>query len=71
MKISTLLQYHTGFVEAAELLDATSLIGPPGWVAERVVALRESGVTYLNVSPVGRTTAERAHQIELLRDLVD
>jgi F420-dependent oxidoreductase-like protein len=35
------------------LLEETSLIGPPGYVRERIAAYRESGVTVLNVAPVG------------------
>jgi F420-dependent oxidoreductase-like protein len=37
----------------AELLELTSLIGPPGYVKERVAAYREAGVTVLNVTPIG------------------
>jgi len=37
----------------AELVDATSLIGPPGWVKERVEAFREAGVTNLLVQASG------------------
>ena len=37
----------------AELLEATSLIGPRSYVAERVSAYKESGVTILGVTPVG------------------
>ena len=37
----------------AELLELTSLIGPPGYVRERVAAYRDAGVTVLNVTPVG------------------
>ena len=36
-----------------EFLDATSLIGPESWVKERVQAYRDSGVTVLNVNPMG------------------
>src|SRR5690606_29091346 len=36
-----------------ELIDATSLVGPEGWVKERVAAFKDAGVTALNVSPVG------------------
>ena len=35
------------------LLEATSLIGPKSYVAERVAAYRESGVTIMGVTPVG------------------
>jgi F420-dependent oxidoreductase-like protein len=37
----------------AELLELTSLIGPPGYVEERVSAYRDAGVTVLNVTPIG------------------
>ena len=37
----------------AELLEKTSLIGPPGYVAERIAAFAEAGVTVLNVTPLG------------------
>jgi F420-dependent oxidoreductase-like protein len=37
----------------AELLEKTSLIGPAGYVKERLAAYREAGVTVLNVTPVG------------------
>jgi hypothetical protein len=36
-----------------ELLEATSLCGPEGYIKERLAAFAESGVTHLNVSPVG------------------
>jgi F420-dependent oxidoreductase-like protein len=42
-----------------EFLDLTSLIGPRSWVAERIAALREVGVTHLQVTPIptGEQTA--------------
>ncbi|MGA2521665.1 MAG: LLM class F420-dependent oxidoreductase [Acidimicrobiales bacterium] len=36
-----------------ELLELTSLIGPPGYVRERIDAYRAAGVTVLNVTAVG------------------
>jgi alkanesulfonate monooxygenase SsuD/methylene tetrahydromethanopterin reductase-like flavin-dependent oxidoreductase (luciferase family) len=51
--------YLDGKKEAAaaavptELLEETSLIGPPGYVKERIAAYQEAGVTVLNVTPVG------------------
>jgi F420-dependent oxidoreductase-like protein len=53
----------------ADLLERISLIGPGGFVAERVAALRESGVTTLNVTPLAATHAERVALIEKIRDL--
>jgi F420-dependent oxidoreductase-like protein len=51
------------------LLEGTSLIGPRSLVAERVAAMRESGVTTLNVAPLAATHAERVALIEQIRDL--
>jgi len=42
-----------------ELLAATTLIGPASYVRERIAAYRESGVTVLNVVPIGRTDPRR------------
>ncbi|HEY1706438.1 MAG TPA: LLM class F420-dependent oxidoreductase [Trebonia sp.] len=53
----------------AELLEKTALIGPRSYVAERVEALRESGVTTLNVTPLAPTHAERVAAVEEIRDL--
>ena len=36
-----------------------SLIGPRGHVAERLAAFAEAGVTTLNATPLGGSTAER------------
>ncbi len=35
-----------------DFLDLTSLIGPRSWVAERIAAMREAGVTHLQVTPI-------------------
>jgi F420-dependent oxidoreductase-like protein len=51
------------------LLAGTSLIGPRSLVAERIAAMRESGVTTLNVAPLAATHAERVALIEQIRDL--
>jgi F420-dependent oxidoreductase-like protein len=37
-----------------ELLELTSLIGPEGYIKERLAAYKESGVTLLNIAPLGR-----------------
>ena len=52
-----------------DLVERISLIGPAGFVAERVAALRESGVTTLNVTPLAATHAERVALIEQIRAL--
>ena len=54
----------------AELLEKTALIGPDGYVAERLAAFRESGVTTLNVTPLAATHAARVADIERVRDLI-
>ena len=51
----------------AELLEATSLCGPEGYIKERVAALAEAGVTHLNVTPVG---PDPVAMIEKLRSWV-
>jgi F420-dependent oxidoreductase-like protein len=52
-----------------ELLENVSLIGPKSYVAERIAAMKESGVTTLNVAPMGTTHAERIALIEQIKDL--
>jgi F420-dependent oxidoreductase-like protein len=53
----------------AGLLSGISLVGPEGLVAERLAALKESGVTTLNVTPLAGTHEERVRLIERVRDL--
>jgi F420-dependent oxidoreductase-like protein len=53
----------------ASLLEGTALVGPASLVAERVAAMRESGVTTLNVTPLAATHAERVAQLEQIREL--
>ena len=36
-----------------DLLEATTICGDEGYVKERLAAYRESGVTMLNITPVG------------------
>ncbi|GHH62421.1 LLM class F420-dependent oxidoreductase [Streptosporangium violaceochromogenes] len=52
-----------------ELLERTSLIGPEGYVRERLRAMRESGVTTVNVTPLGRTHEERLRLVEKVAEL--
>lgn len=51
-------------------LDATSLIGSPGFVKDRIQALEESGVTSLNVAFLGTTTEERVKNCDSLSNLL-
>ncbi len=55
----------------ADYLARSSLVGPEGFVKDRIAALREAGVTALNVGFLGSTRDERVAQCERLRDLVD
>jgi F420-dependent oxidoreductase-like protein len=45
-----------------ELLEKTTLCGPEGYVKERLAAFQESGVTILNVTPIGDP-----NQLELVK----
>ena len=50
-----------------EFVRGVSLIGPAAYVAERVDAFREAGVTTLNATPLAAEHTDRLHSIELLR----
>lgn len=52
-----------------ELVANTTLIGPEGFVVERLAALREAGVTTLNVTPLAPTAQDRVRLIEKVREL--
>ncbi|PWC04960.1 LLM class F420-dependent oxidoreductase [Agromyces badenianii] len=53
-----------------ELVRAVSLIGPASYVAERVAAFAEAGVTTLSVTPLARSSAERVALMSGFRSLV-
>ena len=53
----------------AELLELTSLIGPEGYVRDRLAAYREAGVTTLNVTPLAPAHEDRVRLIEQARTL--
>ena len=53
----------------ADLLAKTSLIGAESFVKERLAAMRDAGVTTLNVSPLGRDHAARVALIEKIKTL--
>ncbi len=48
----------------AELLEKTSLVGPAGWVKERIATYREAGVTVLNVVPIGPDALANIEQLK-------
>jgi hypothetical protein len=54
----------------AEFLEKSTLVGPAGYVRERLAAFRDAGVTYLNVQAVG-SIDDKLRTIETLRGLVD
>lgn len=53
------------------LVRDVSLVGPAGYVKERIAAFAEAGATVLNVIPMAATPAERVKLIEQLRGLCD
>jgi F420-dependent oxidoreductase-like protein len=48
----------------AELLEKTSLIGPPGYLQERIAAYKAVGVTVLSVVPVGPDPLRTIEQLK-------
>lgn len=54
-----------------DLLTKTSLIGPESHVRERLAAMKESGVSTLNVTPLADDAAHRTRLIEQVRRLAD
>ena len=55
----------------AELVEHTSLIGPQSYVAERIAAYREAGVSTLLVNPMAPDHEGRVRLIEQVRALAD
>jgi len=53
-----------------ELLASTSLIGPRSFVKERLRAMKDAGVTYLNISPMAATTADKARIVDTLKTMI-
>ncbi len=54
-----------------ELIRAISLIGPEGYVKERLAAFREAGATTLVVNPLLPGREARVAQVSKLRELID
>jgi F420-dependent oxidoreductase-like protein len=52
-----------------ELLEATSLCGPESYLADRIAAFREAGVTHLQVTPVPLGDQRPADLIATVKDL--
>jgi F420-dependent oxidoreductase-like protein len=54
-----------------ELVRAVSLVGPESYVAERVAAFREAGVTTLMLQPLDGSPEGRLRTVETMRRLAD
>ena len=54
-----------------ELVRAVSLIGPEGYVAERIAAFREAGVTTLALQPLDDSRENRLRTVAKMRELCD
>jgi hypothetical protein len=52
-------------------IEATTLVGPEGFVKDRLTALKESGVTTLNAALVGNTIEERVKTLDKLRNIAE
>ena len=48
----------------AEFLKLTNLCGPEGWVKERIAAFAESGISVLNIVPVGGSPIETLEKLK-------
>lgn len=48
----------------AELLELTSLVGPEGYIKERLAAFREAGVTMLNITPAGPSPTDIVEKLK-------
>lgn len=51
-----------------QFLAGTNLVGPASYVAERIAAYKEAGVTHLEINPIG---ADPVRTVETLRTLVE
>ncbi len=47
-----------------EFIERSNLIGPPGFVKERIAALREAGVTHLHVNPIAADGPKLVEQVK-------
>jgi F420-dependent oxidoreductase-like protein len=54
-----------------EFVDATSLLGPPERIAERLAAFAAAGVTTLSVAATGSTLDERVAQLRVVAEALD
>jgi F420-dependent oxidoreductase-like protein len=54
-----------------ELIDATSLLGSPARIRDRLAAYAEAGVTTLNVAPIGKDAPAREHTLRTMAEALD
>jgi alkanesulfonate monooxygenase SsuD/methylene tetrahydromethanopterin reductase-like flavin-dependent oxidoreductase (luciferase family) len=47
-----------------DLLEAMALVGPEGYVKERIAAYKEAGVTVLNITPMGPDPVKIVEQVK-------
>ena len=52
----------------AEMLEKTNLVGPKGYIKERLAAYKEAGVTVLSINPVGPNPVKA---VETLKELIE
>jgi alkanesulfonate monooxygenase SsuD/methylene tetrahydromethanopterin reductase-like flavin-dependent oxidoreductase (luciferase family) len=50
----------------AEMLEKSNLVGPAGYVKERIAAFKEAGVTHLSVNAVGKDPVATIEQLKSL-----
>ncbi|MEY3493079.1 MAG: hypothetical protein RL413_497, partial [Actinomycetota bacterium] len=50
-----------------EMIEKSNLVGPKGYIKERLAAYKEAGVTVLSVNPVG---PDAVKTIETLKELI-
>ena len=53
----------------AELIRNMSLIGPESWVKERLAAMKEAGVTILNITPIAADHKAKLKLVERIKEL--
>lgn len=54
-----------------ELVELISLIGPEGFIRERLAAFKEAGVTTVTITPLAESREERVRLVERMRVLAD
>src|SRR3954463_16615599 len=64
-------KHEAGASVPEDLVRATSLIGPESYVAERIAAFAEAGVTTINLQPLDDSPASRLRTVEKMRELAD